>query len=187
LKLVDPAVGAGRRVVFILVDVDVEFLAVALEFPVGDFVAEAIEIGIAAEIQIADEHTAKVADVADAALAKAESAEEGEGGHAGDDPLHFNRDRDREDVSASVRKKNCASDENSENGAGSSDRGNVRDWLSPEAGQGLDDNVDDASTDSGEEVVAEKAVLSPDGFDFAAEHPEHKHIEDDVPDVRGVM
>ena len=46
--LVDPAVGARRGFAFVFVDVDVEFFAVPLVFPVGDFVAEAIEVGIAA-------------------------------------------------------------------------------------------------------------------------------------------
>ena len=39
--LVDPAVGAGRWFVLMFVDVDVEFFAVALIFPVRNFIAEA--------------------------------------------------------------------------------------------------------------------------------------------------
>ena len=63
------------------VDVDVKFFAIALVFPVGDFVAEAEEVGIAAKVEIADEHAAEMTKVTDFVVTEAESAEKGQRGH----------------------------------------------------------------------------------------------------------
>ena len=51
-----------------LIDVDVKFSAIALIFPVGDFVPEAEKIGIAPKIKITNEHATQMTEVADAAF-----------------------------------------------------------------------------------------------------------------------
>src|ERR1043166_3447012 len=81
-QLVGPAVGTGRRLVLIFVDIDVELFAITLIFPVGDFVADAEEVGVAAKIKIPDEHAAEVGDVAYGVIAKAEGAEKSDRGHS---------------------------------------------------------------------------------------------------------
>ena len=63
------------------VDVDFKFLAIALIFPVGDFIAETEEVGIAAKVEIADEHAPEMTKVADFVVTEAESAEKGQRGH----------------------------------------------------------------------------------------------------------
>jgi len=54
-------------------------------------------------------------------------------------------------------------------------------------GKVVHDDVEKASADASKKVVAEKARASPNEFDFAAKHPEHEHVEQDVPDVRDVV
>ena len=69
-RLIDPAIGARRRIFFVLVDVNIELFAIALVLPIGNFIAQTEEIRIPPKIEVADEHAAKMAEVADAALAK---------------------------------------------------------------------------------------------------------------------
>src|SRR4030095_8005611 len=38
-----------------------------------------------------------------------------------------------------------------------------------------------------QKIVAEKTISSPDEFEFAAEHPEHEHVHEDVPDAIGAV
>ncbi len=104
-----------------LIDINLEALAIALKFPIRNFVAQAVEIRIAAEIEIADEHAAEVADVADVAFADAERSEKSNAGHNGDDPLHFYRHRNWKKISASVREQNGAGDHDAEDCAGRAD------------------------------------------------------------------
>src|SRR5207253_9518003 len=56
----------------VFVDVHVKFFAIALIFPVGDFIAETEEVGIAAKVEIADEHAAEMTKVADFVVTEAE-------------------------------------------------------------------------------------------------------------------
>src|SRR5437016_10952650 len=62
--LVDPVVGAGGRFFLVLVDVDLEALAIAAVLPVGDGVADTVEERPAAEIDPADKHAPEMANVA---------------------------------------------------------------------------------------------------------------------------
>jgi hypothetical protein len=62
--LVDPVVGARGRFLLVLIDVDLEALAIAPVLPVSDRIADAIEERSATEIEPADEHSAEMADVA---------------------------------------------------------------------------------------------------------------------------
>ena len=148
-RSVDPAVGAGWGLVFVLVDVHVEFFAVALEFPVGDFVAEPEEVGIAAEVEVADEHASEVADMADFVVAEAKGTEKSDGDHSGDDPFHFYGDGYGDDVGLTIRKENAAGDEDAEDGAGSANGGDVGIFVPPKHGKGFNDDVDNASADAG--------------------------------------
>ena len=54
-----------------LVDVDLEALAIAFVLPVSDRVADVVEERTAAEVEIANKHAAEVADVADVVSAGA--------------------------------------------------------------------------------------------------------------------
>jgi hypothetical protein len=186
-QLIDPAVGAGRRFVFVFVDVDVEFFAIPLVFPIRHFVAQAEKIRVAAQIQIADEHAAQVADVTDFVVAQAKGAEEGDGRHAGYDPFHFYGNRNRDDVGATVGKEDGAGDENSENSARSADGGRKRVLTPPKHGNGFNYDVENASADAGKKIVAKKAVAAPDQFHFAAKHPQREHIYNDVPNAVDIV
>src|SRR5258708_2649355 len=122
----------GRRLFFLLVDVDVEFFAVALVFPVGDFVADTEKVRIATKIEIADEHPAEMTDVTDFIAAEAKRTQKSDGRHSGHNPFHLDRNGDRNDVGAAIWKENGAGDEDSENGAGRTNGGDKRVLTAPE-------------------------------------------------------
>lgn len=170
-----------------LIDVNLKALAVALVFPVGHFVADTVEIGIAAQVEIADDHATEMAEMADAAFTESQRAEKCDCGHERDNPFHFDGNGNREKVRAAIRKKNSAGDQNAEDGSRSADGGNVRDRASPEMRKRLHDHVENTGANASEKVIAQEAACTPDGFDFAAKHPEHQHIEKEMPDAGDVM
>jgi len=98
----------------VLVDVNLKAFAIALILPIRNFIAQPIEIGIAAEIKIADEHAAEMADVADFAVTEADGAEKSNSRHDGDNPLHFQSDRNRKKIGAAVREENGTGDHDAE-------------------------------------------------------------------------
>jgi hypothetical protein len=167
----------------VFVDVDVKFFAIPLIFPVGDFVAETEEVGIAAKVEIADEHAAEMTKVADLVITEAESAEKCQRGHNRDNGAKAQGNRNGKEKNAAVGEQNRAGDHDSEDGAGGSDGGNVVGRLAPECWNGANDYVQNARANASQKVVAKKTVSSPDEFELAAKHPQHEHIDQDVPDV----
>src|ERR1700732_2512798 len=81
LSLIDPVVGARGRILLVLVDVDLEALAIAFVLPVRDGVADVVEERTAAKVEIADKHAAEMTDVADVVSAGSERGEEFDGPH----------------------------------------------------------------------------------------------------------
>src|SRR5215470_10897743 len=122
-----------------------------------------------------------MAKVADTALTKPQRAQESETRHDGYNPLHLYGDRNGEEVSAAIGKKNCTGDQDAEDGPGRSDGGHVRKLMSPECGNGFDYNVENPGANAGQKVITQKATATPDQLNFATEHPEHEHVEQDVP------
>ena len=86
------------------VDVHVKFFAVALVFPVGDLVTQPEEVGITAEIEVADEHASEMADMADTVASLTGKTDECDGSHDGDDPFHFYGDWNWKQVCAAIWK-----------------------------------------------------------------------------------
>jgi len=171
----------------VLVHVDIEFLAIALVFPVGDFIADAKEIGIAPEIEVADEHAAKVAEMAHAAFTEAQRSKKSEGGHDGHNPFHLDGDRNGKEIGAAIGKQYCTGNEDAENRSGSADGRHVGIFVAPEHGNRFHDDVEETSANSGEEVVAKKAIAAPHEFHFATEHPQREHVQNDVPDAVDIV
>jgi hypothetical protein len=101
--------------------------------------------------------------------------------------IHFIFRRRESECGAAVREENGAGDHDAEDGTRGTDRWSVGVVAAPEMGCGVDDDVENAGADPGEEIVAKEACAAPDELDFAAEHPEHEHVEEDVPDVSDVV
>ena len=97
-----------------LVDIDLEALAIASVLPVSDGVADAVEERAAAEIEPANEHPAQMTDVADVVAAGAESAEEFYGTHNCNVRPHRDCDRQGNQPNASVGKQNSIGDQYAE-------------------------------------------------------------------------
>jgi len=47
----------------------------------------------------------------------------------------------------------------------------------PKVREIVDDDVDQARADARKKIIPEKTTAAPDEFDFAAEHPEHEHVQ----------
>lgn len=59
--------------------------------------------------------------------------------------------------------------------------------MAKERRDGLHNDVDDSRAHAGQEVVTQEAISSPHQLKFAAEHPKHEHVGEDVPDGGNVM
>ncbi len=169
------------------VDVDLEALAIAAVLPVGDGVADTVKERAATQINPTNKHAAEVADMADVAATEAEGAEKFQSGHDDDEGAHAHLDGNGEHDDLAVWKKDRARQENSKDCSGSADGRDVGRLVSPENGNGIYDDVDDAGADSGEKIILEEARAAPNEFQFTAEHVEHKHVGEDVPNGGAVM
>src|SRR5579875_691723 len=155
----------------------------AASLPIGVTIAISVEIGAAAEIEIADEHPAEMADVADVVRAHAQCAEKFDDAHDEDKDPHGNGHGKRNQQDALMREKQSGGEENSENRAGSADGGNERGARGVWVHNYFDDYVDQARADTADEIINIKAFGAPGAFDVAAEHPEHEHVDEQVPDA----
>ncbi len=52
--------------------------------------------------------------------------------------------------------------------------------MAKKSGHGFHGNVYESRAHASEKVVAQETVSSPNHFQFAAEHPEHQHVHDEV-------
>ena len=171
-SLVDPVIGAAWRILFVLVDVDLEALFVALMLPVGDGVADVVQEGSAAQVDVGDQHAAEVADVGDVVTAAAESGEKFDGAHYGHVGAHGDGDRQRDEPDLAVGEKDCVGHEDAEDCAGCADGGLDGKFVAEEeVGDCFYDELDYACTDSADEEEIQEAALAPAEFEVAAEHP----------------
>src|SRR5262245_44357038 len=51
----------------------------------------------------------------------------------------------------------------------------------------VNDDVDEACTNTGQKIVAKKAISAPHEFELAAKHPKREHVQDDVPNIGYVV
>ena len=170
-----------------LVDINLEALAIALVLPVGNRVANVVKEGTPAKIDPADEHTAKMADMADVIATKSKGSEKFEDDHHDDVGTHAHFDGNRKHDDLAVREHYSACQKDSKNCAGGADRRYVGGRTSPKNRHGIHDDVDETRADSGEEEILEKTSASPDQLQFAPEHVQHEHVREDVPDGRAVV
>src|SRR5258708_4749531 len=129
--LVDPVVGTGGRFFAVLVDVDLEALAIAAVLPVGDGVTHVVEERTAAEINIANKHSAEMADVADVIATESECEDEFHCSHGNHISAHAHFHWNRKHHYLAIRKKNGAGEQHTEDCAGGADCRNVSGWLAP--------------------------------------------------------
>ena len=106
-----------------LVDVDLEALAIAFVLPVSDGVADVVEERTAAEVEIANKHAAEMADVADVVSAGAEGGEKFDGPHNRHVGTHRNGDRKRIQPDAAVREEDSVGHENAKDSSRGPDGG----------------------------------------------------------------
>ncbi len=90
-------------------------------------------------------------------------------------------DGEREEPDLAVGKKNSVGDEDAEDCAGCSDSGHIQWPMSPEHGSHFYENGDKAGADSAQEEVVGETLFAPDKLQLAAKHPEHEHIDEQVP------
>ncbi len=163
-----------------LFHVDLEALAIAAILPVGDFIPEAIQKGAATEVNPADEHAAQMAEVADSIASGSQGEEELDGGHGGNERPHGDHDGEREDPNAPIRKEDGIRDEDAINCAGRADGWSVAGQMSPNHGEGLNQNRNQSGANSAQEKIIQKAVCAPSLLQFAAKHPQEEHVDEQM-------
>src|SRR5882724_4445567 len=190
IRLIDPAVRARRRLwrlAFVFIDVDLEALAVAAILPVRQSVADTVKKRTAAQIDVADQHSAKMAEVADVVPADTEGSQELEDDHDDHEGAHAQLDRNGEHGDLAVGKKDGAGQKHSKDCSRCADCRNVRERLAPDQRNRIDHEIDQTGAHSSKEVIAQEAVAAPNDFEFAPEHPEHEHVRQNVPDRTTVV
>ena len=172
-----------------LVDVNLEALAIAFVLPVSDAVADVVEERTAAEIKPANEHAAEMADVTDIVSGRTEEKwyEKLQTSQEQHKRAHGHAHGQKHNADLAVGEQNGAGGENAEDCAGSADRRDVRSFVAEEYGDGLDKNFDEPRTHAGQKVIANEASPAPNEFQFAAKHPEHEHVEQHMQEIVGVV
>src|SRR5216684_2022068 len=179
--LVNPVVGAGGWFLLMFVDVDLEALASAFVLPVGDGVADVVKERTSAKIEVANKHAAEMADMGDIVPAGANGGEEFDGAHHRHVRAHRNCDWERNEPDAAVWKEHSVGHENAENSAGGANGRNQRRLSAEEHGDSFDDELDDPCARPADEEIIQKTALPPDELQIPAEHPEHQHVDEQMP------
>src|ERR1700733_4682707 len=151
-RSVQPVVGAGRGLILLVADVDFEFFLEAAALPVGIGIAQVVAERSAAQINVANEHSAEMADVADVVTGRADGAEEFDGAEYDHQHPHRNGHGERKDVDLPVRHHEGDGQQYAVNRAGSADGGS-NERLQPSSSARvknnfLDHDVDYARADS---------------------------------------
>ncbi len=181
-SLVDPVVGAGGRFFLVLVDVDVEALAIAFELPVGDGVANVVQERTTAEIEVPNEHPAEMTKVTDPVTARSEGHKEFDRTHRRNIRAHWDIYRQWKEPDTAIREENGVGDENSEDRAGCPNRWDIGWRLAKKNRNRLHEEFDQACADSTKEKIVQKTTFPPYEFQFAPEHPKPEHIDEEMSD-----
>src|SRR3972149_3221560 len=125
----------------------------------------------AAEIEIAEEHTAQVSQVGDAAFAGGDRGVERDGANDPDEMFHFDG-KEKIQVNDLIGIDQTKGEENTVNAGRRSD---ARPHLI-----GDEKSVEDSAANRGDKIIFEKELTAPPALQGAAEHPERQHVEEQV-------
>ena len=178
--LVDPVVGVRGGLVAVIADVHFELSLQPAALPIGEIVAVGIEERSPAEVDVADQHPAQMADMAHIVARLADGAEEFDSAHDNHKNPHRHGHRQRENPHLPVRHGHRAGKQHAIDGPGSSDRGEGRCSQSPRIEQDLHDNRDDPRAHAAQEEVDEKPSRPPGVLQVRAEHGQKKQVQQHV-------
>src|SRR5215813_3321758 len=126
-----------------LVHVDLEALAIALQLPVGNSVADTVQQRTTSQVEVTNQHSTEMADVTDIVSTESEGSKKFQRGHDNDEPAHAQLDRNREQDDLSIGKQNRAGEQDPKNRAGGADGRRIGWLLTPENGNRFDGDVDE--------------------------------------------
>src|SRR2546421_2667401 len=119
-------------------------------------------------------------DVADVVSAGADGREEFDSPHHRHVRTHGNGDWQGNQPDAAVGEEHRVGHENAKNSAGGADGWNYRRQASKENGNRFDHKLNEPRTYPPDAEIIQQTAVPPDKFDFAAEHPEHEHVDEQV-------
>lgn len=166
-----------------IANVDFEFLAESAAFPIGKEVSIVVKVGAAAEVNVADQHAAEMADVADAVACGANRSEKLDGAHHDYKDSHRHCDRQREDPDLAVRHHDGHRQQNAVDRAGGSNRGYQSCTPSMRIDQKFHDNINDSRTHPANEKIGVEPTCAPAMFQVSAKHRQVQQVEENVKDV----
>src|SRR5271167_1686975 len=162
--------------------VNLESLAIPFILPVRDAVSHVVKERAAAQIKVRDQHPAQMAQMSNSIAARSQRHEKLDGAHDRHIRTHRDGHRQRNQPDLAIGKEDRVGHEYAENRAGSADRGDIRGRVSPELWDQFDDHLDQAGAHSTDDKKIQEAALAPNYFEIAAEHPEHQHVDQNVPE-----
>ena len=163
-----------------IANVDFEFFAQPAAFPVGKEISIVIEMRAAAEVNVADQHAAEMADVANAVACGADRSEKLDGAHHNHKYSHRHCDRQREHPDLAVGHHDGHCQQNAVDRAGGSNRGYQSCTPSMRIDQKFHDNINDPGADSADQKIRVKTTRAPSVFQISAEHRQVEQVEKNV-------
>ncbi len=152
--------------------------------PVGKGIAEIEKVGSPSQIDVAHQHSAKVADVAHVIARGAKRAEKFDRDHDRDKNLHGDRYREGEHPNAPIGEQYGVGQQYAVDGARCTDCGNHCLSEAVRIQRHFHGHVDDAGAYSAEEKVSIEAARTPSVFEIGAEHRQKQQIKQDMQNSR---
>src|SRR5579859_4141237 len=124
-----------------------------------------------------------MADVAHIVSACAQRAKKLDRGHDSNVDAHRNRHWKRNQQHALVREQYSRSNQHAVDRSGRSNCGSQRGSDPMRIQDRLHDHIDNARANTTKKIINVKALLAPRPLDAAPKHPQHEHVDQDVPDA----
>ena len=167
-------------------DVHLEFLAQSAALPIREKISIVVKVRPAAQIDVAHQHSTKMAHMAHAIAGGSNRSEKLDSPHHDHKNSHGDRDRQRKQPDLPMRHHDRHCEQNAVDRPGSSNRGDAEQTMTRNAAHNQKcshQHIDQAGADSANEVVGVKTPRAPRVLQISAEHREVKQIEKDVKEV----
>ena len=164
-------------------DVHFEFLAQAPAFPVRKKIPVIVEIGPAAQVNVADQHSAQMANVAHAIARGTDRAEEFDGAHHDHKYPHGHGNRQRKHPDLPVWHHDSHREQDSVDRSRRSDRGNERRAVAMRIDNQFHNDVNKPRAHSAHEKINVELACAPTVLEVRAEHRQVQQVEKNVKDA----
>ena len=163
-----------------IANVHFEFLAQPATFPVGKEISIIVKVRTTAKVNVAHQHSAKMADVAHSIARGSNRSEKLDSAHHEHKDPHGHGDRQREHPDLPVRHHNRHCQQHAVDRAGRSNRRYQSCTASMRIDQKVHDDINDSRAYPAHEKIGVKPTCAPAMFQVSAEHRQVQQVEKNV-------